>query len=54
MGIGKTVQALALSSIYQEAWPLLIICPSSLVYYILSNKINFLYKIRDYYGEKKF
>ena len=30
MGLGKTIQALAIASYYQEDWPLLIICPSSL------------------------
>lgn len=31
MGVGKTIQALGLASLYQEAWPLIIVCPSSLV-----------------------
>lgn len=31
MGVGKTIQALAVSWIYKEDWPLLIICPSTLV-----------------------
>ena len=30
MGVGKTVQAIGLSSLYQKDWPVLIICPSSL------------------------
>ena len=30
MGVGKTIQALAVSSIYMKEWPLLIICPKSL------------------------
>ncbi|KAK9866369.1 hypothetical protein WJX84_005962 [Apatococcus fuscideae] len=30
MGVGKTVQAIALASAYQEEWPLLIIAPASL------------------------
>lgn len=30
MGVGKTIQALAVSSVYKGDWPLLIICPKSL------------------------
>lgn len=30
MGVGKTVQSLALASLYDYAWPLLIVCPSAL------------------------
>jgi|JI6StandDraft_1071083.scaffolds.fasta_scaffold01293_7 SWI/SNF-related matrix-associated actin-dependent regulator 1 of chromatin subfamily A len=32
MGIGKTVESLAVAHMYREEWPLLIICPSSLKY----------------------
>ncbi|CAI2373984.1 unnamed protein product [Moneuplotes crassus] len=32
MGVGKTIQAIAVSFIYQEDWPLLIICPSTIKY----------------------
>lgn len=31
MGVGKTIQALAVACVYKADWPLLIICPSSLV-----------------------
>ena len=30
MGVGKTVQAIGLSCLYQKDWPVLVICPSSL------------------------
>ncbi len=30
MGVGKTVQSLALACMYRHEWPLLVICPSSL------------------------
>jgi len=30
MGLGKTVQALGLASYYRQAWPVLIICPSTM------------------------
>jgi SWI/SNF-related matrix-associated actin-dependent regulator 1 of chromatin subfamily A len=30
MGVGKSIQSLAIASIYRYEWPLLIICPSSL------------------------
>ncbi len=33
MGVGKTIQAIAVSCVYKEDWPLLIVCPSSLVSY---------------------
>ena len=32
MGVGKTIQALAIASVFRNDWPLLIICPSSLRY----------------------
>ena len=32
MGVGKTVQAIGLSYLYQRDWPVLVICPSSLKY----------------------
>ena len=31
MGVGKTIQALAVACVYKDEWPLVIICPSSLV-----------------------
>lgn len=42
MGLGKTIQALAFSKFYQKDWPLLIICPSSLVYSWKSEVIKWL------------
>ena len=30
MGVGKTIQALAVSTVYKSDWPMLIICPKSL------------------------
>ena len=32
MGVGKTIQAISISTIFKEDWPVLIICPSSLKY----------------------
>ena len=29
MGLGKTIQALAIASYYRNEWPFLIVCPSS-------------------------
>ena len=37
MGVGKTIQAIAVSCVYKEDWPLLIVCPSSLVSLRLNN-----------------
>ena len=30
MGLGKTIQAIAVSSYYHEEWPVLIVCPASM------------------------
>ena len=30
MGVGKTIQAINISLLYKENWPVLIICPASL------------------------
>ena len=30
MGVGKTLQGIALSMVYKADWPVLIICPSAL------------------------
>ena len=32
MGVGKTIQAISLSYIYRDSWPVLIICPGSMKY----------------------
>lgn len=32
MGVGKTIQSLAICCVYKDDWPILIICPSSLRY----------------------
>ena len=32
MGVGKTIQALAIACVYADDWPIVIICPSSLRY----------------------
>ena len=29
MGVGKTIQAIGIMTIYKEDWPVLILCPSS-------------------------
>jgi SNF2 family DNA or RNA helicase len=49
MGVGKTIQAIAVSCVYKEDWPLLIVCPSSLVSLRLNNiRIAFYMAGRDY------
>ena len=30
MGVGKTIQALAVAFVFKNDWPLLVICPASL------------------------
>ena len=42
MGIGKTVQAIAICTIFKENWPVLIICPSSLKYVWRDEIINWI------------
>ena len=32
MGVGKTIQAIGISYVFKDDWPLLIVCPSSLVF----------------------
>ena len=32
MGVGKTIQAIALAYIYRDSWPVLIVCPGSMKY----------------------
>ena len=32
MGVGKTIQAIALTYIYRDSWPVLIVCPGSMKY----------------------
>lgn len=32
MGVGKTVQAIAIAYVYREEWPVLVVCPASLKY----------------------
>lgn len=44
MGVGKTIQAIALSYLYKENWPVLIICPTSL-------KFNWRAEILRWIGE---
>ena len=30
MGVGKTIQSIAIATIYRHEWPFLVICPSAL------------------------
>ena len=47
MGVGKTVQAIGLSSLYQKDWPVLVICPSSLKFAWRDEITNWLSEIID-------
>ena len=42
MGVGKTIQAIALCRLYKEDWPVLIICPGSMKYSWKSELIKWL------------
>ena len=44
MGVGKTIQAIGISAIFKEDWPVLILCPSSL-------KFAWRDEIRNWLGE---
>ena len=47
MGVGKTVQAIGLSSLYQKDWPVLVICPSSLKFAWRDEVTQWLSEILD-------
>ena len=42
MGVGKTIQAIALCGLYKEDWPVLVICPGSIKYSWKSEIIKWL------------
>jgi SWI/SNF-related matrix-associated actin-dependent regulator 1 of chromatin subfamily A len=48
MGVGKTVEALAVAYIYQKEWPLLIICPSSLKYTWREQVLRWFRSVKEY------
>jgi SWI/SNF-related matrix-associated actin-dependent regulator 1 of chromatin subfamily A len=48
MGVGKTVEALAVSYLYQNEWPLLIICPSSLKYTWKEQVLKWFRSVKEY------
>lgn len=42
MGVGKTIQAIGVSAMFQEEWPVMILCPSSLKYNWRDEILNWL------------
>jgi SWI/SNF-related matrix-associated actin-dependent regulator 1 of chromatin subfamily A len=42
MGVGKTIQAIAIMYLFKAEWPLLILCPSSLKYTWRDELMNWL------------
>lgn len=48
MGIGKTVESLALAYMYKEEWPLLVVCPSSLKYTWREQIMRWFKSIKEY------
>ena len=47
MGVGKTVQALGISLLFKEDWPILIICPSSLKFVWRDEILKWIPDIND-------
>ena len=47
MGVGKTVQAIGISLLYKEEWPVLIICPSSLKFVWRDEILKWIPDIND-------
>ena len=47
MGVGKTIQALAVSYIYKCNWPLLVICPASLKYTWREEAVKWLPRMEE-------
>ena len=47
MGVGKTIQAIGLSCLYQKDWPVLVICPSSLKFAWRDEITNWLREVID-------
>lgn len=45
MGLGKTIQALAVSLAYVDSWPVLVICPASLLFTWLDQIQQWLYPV---------
>ncbi|SAM04001.1 hypothetical protein [Absidia glauca] len=45
MGLGKTIQALAVSLAYSDSWPVLVICPTSLLFTWLDQIQQWLYPV---------
>ena len=66
MGLGKTVQALGLASYYEESWPVLIVCQSTLKYSwyhsilrwlpssIIHTDVSVVTTGKDFIGDDKF
>lgn len=44
MGVGKTIQSLAIAFMYRYEWPMVIICPSTL-------RFNWLNEVLNWYGD---
>lgn len=49
MGIGKTIQSLSVAFVYQNEWPLLVICPASLKYTWRDEAMKWLPGLDDIY-----
>ena len=47
MGVGKTIQAIGISLLYKENWPLLIICPASLKFVWRDELLKWIPDIND-------
>jgi SWI/SNF-related matrix-associated actin-dependent regulator of chromatin subfamily A-like protein 1 len=60
MGVGKTIQALAVSYLFKSDWPLLVICPASLKFTWRDEVVKWIPSLEEgdvqiiEYGKEKF
>ena len=48
MGVGKSIQAIAIACIYRYDWPLLLVVPSTLVFWNLTQKLTWFEELKKW------